>query len=312
MNNSPYEKRKHRSVKEDILTAKKAFEESSLRVSHQSYLKSEAALTDSEIQAAKEALKSSEFVKMVYNGDIEEALEDMPEAGGRWYKELESLSPYDVGKTIIGFSLDPEYNVSDLMMWHNYSTEELLNTVLEKQESPEIKKLMERLENKEEFPDGFSLDDTLKVMSELNQSDDNFSLEVNDSHIGSGYIRPYAGSSEFNGDNGFEFIYLSNDDMLVRVGSGYAPLDTEPWEYYTGSAEDPDQFISEITKSPLGVVEQVFEDVGKVEQDISDLAELKALIDGDIEDPSENFMETVYNREKQYREEQGQQNLFEE
>jgi len=310
---NPFEKREYKSTGQQITEASKDFEESTNKAVEGAFLRSEGALSDADLEAAKDAVRRTGVVEYLYGGDLDKAIEEAPEAGGRMHEMLDGRDVYGAAdETNIEYSVDEDYNAKDVFGWHSYDTEKLLNAVLEKGTNPQVDKLNEAMGE-----DGAKLGDVLKLMDKLREDDPDFDLEEETDYLGHGYIGPYAGSAEFSGNNGFEYINLTEGGALVRVGSGYASMDTEPWEYFTESAAvGVDSFLLAITEDPRETTADIFgehsgsSDMGKVEEELGLLAELKALIDGEIEEPSDEFREKIFTADKEYREKQGQQNLF--
>ena len=248
----------------------------------------EAPEADQFIESAKAFLGDTPAVQRLWDGDVAKALEDI-----KIYGDTRVSIDFPSGLDIYGgadeshleFEADAAGNVSDIIGWHDYDTEKLLNAILSKTDSDDLKKLNDAL--RQGYDDGaVTLDSTKAKMEELRASDESFDMEPDTEYLGSGYIGPYAGSTEFNGNNGFEYIYLTDGNMLVRVGAGYATLDTEEWELFEGSAGDPDSFIIAITEDPRQEAEDM---IGEHEggmpgaEALGYLVELHRLVEGDIE-----------------------------
>jgi len=300
----------------DIIAQKEAYEKSMERVLAGAYLKKESALTDAEIESAKDAVRATGVVQHLYKGDLERALEDVPEAGGTAYEHFDGMDVYGAANdTTIEYSVDEDYDVpvKSIGGWHSYDTESLISAIMTQEGNPQVEKLNDSLRDADGDIDA-DIDKTVAKIEELNKSDKDFDLEVDTDYIGFGYIGPYAGSHNFAASDGFEFINLTGSGCLIRIGSGYASVSDQDWVYYD-EGDGLDQVLMAIDPDTAYETADIFGehsgsgDLNKVSQELSWLAQLKGVLDDELEDVSDDFRDAIATADVKYREEQGQQRI---
>lgn len=302
-----------------ILQAKKAFDLSTERVMAHAGLRHEAALSDAELAAFKEACAKTAFVQNVYNGNLEEALSDISDkldlesGSGRFYKTFRpGIGGYAPESTEIEFEAkDSAVEAKDIRAWNGYDTEELAHQVLgAPTKNPAVDALNAELEALNE--DGsFTMEDTLKLLEK-------HGFTENEGYVGHGYMGPYANSNNFAASDGFEYINVgspSGDGCLVRFGSGYASMDTELWEFFGGELDsfllaiDPDSSY-EAEDILIGSNASGSGNLNQVAGELTMLVQLAQVLENPDDVPAEDIMGNIAKRDREYREEQGQQTLF--
>ena len=300
-----------------LISKQQSYQRTADRLQENLFLRKEAALTDAELAAFKEAVAATNFVQNIYGGNVDEAVADitdqidLEDGEGRFNKEFRpGIGSYGGESTSIEFTVkESAVEPAEIRAWNYYDTEELAQTVMGATVPNEnVEALNDELEALKEG-EGSSLEDALSLLAAHN-------LIADTDYLGSGYMGPYAGSNNFAASDGFEWINLT-EGCIVRFGHGSATMDTERWEFFSGELDsflmaiDPDSHEEEGNilmggnSSGNGT-----SDKAKAADEITMLVQLAQVIADPDNVPSDYFTDDIANRDRKYREEQGQQNLF--
>lgn len=211
----------------------------------------QAEYTDADLQMAKAVAARTKFVQHVYNGDIEEALSDIPWDGGHYHKTVKpALDPYGAAEyTELEFRVSEDGEITGVSGWHSYDTETLLNAVMTETTPKGLEEFNEELFGEEQVDATGTISykeatqaDTIKLLETGKYPE--IGTKVGD-YLGGGYTGPYSGSSNWAGSGGMEYIE-TDQGYLIRIGRGYESLDNDRWSFYTGELDsallalDPD------------------------------------------------------------------------
>lgn len=283
------------------------------------FLAKTSALSDAELAAARDAVAATSVVQSIWNGDVNAAVDaingssvDLETGAGSFWTEIKpGIGMYGGIHTSISFTVkDSAVEEKSIRASTFYDTAELVTTVLGESSTPEnIAKLFTDIETK--FAEGCTLKDVLTLIGT-----GNYGVEVDTDYIGSGYIGPYSGSREFACNNGFEFINLTSG-CLVRIGTGYATLDTETWQWY--SQNELDSLLLTVNPDSTEETVDLFRgseasggsgDLEIIADELTLLVQYAQVLEDPEDVPAEAIMDKIYDADKKYREEQGQTNFF--
>ena len=297
---------------DSIMARRAAYQAAAEPLTTGMFLSRTAALTEADMAAAKTVVDNLPVVQALWNGDADTAVADLEghidfEDGDGRYRQTSrpGLGEPTPESTEVSFKASSGV-VTDANAWSTYETQTLLEQLCGVAKSePWVKKLNAQLE---------------KLDPEFTQEQTELELASLDikmgAYLGSGSAGPY-GSGEFAADDGFEYIETT-EGVLVRVGVGFGRMDGQLWELYDGDMFE--NFYATISQSPSEMAGRILLGSGASDDRAADLAqaakeltlvvEYGMLLANSEALPSDEFMDAIFKADREYREEQGQQDLF--
>jgi len=273
-----------------------------------------AALSEADMTVAKTVIDGLAVVKALWGGDSVAAIDDLDghidfeDGSGRFSSDYKpGLGSYEPDSTSVEFrAQDGVVEPASVSAYNSFDTYNLLTLLCGEPSSPDwLTQLNAQLR---EENDEFSQEETEAALVAAG-------IELGD-YLGTGGVGPYQ-SGEFQGNDGLEYIE-TNEGMLIRIGRGYGAMDNKDWVLYSSDAFDT--FLLTLTGTPSedqGYILLGYEatgdskaDTAQAAKELSLLVEYGMLLNNSDSLPSDDFMDSIYAADRQYREEQGQTNLF--